>query len=168
MFRKRGGVDTGLFLGSEGVEFTAHTVDTVQYVIGTAMLGALEERMLNEVRHALVGSRLVAAAHVDVHTAIGNPRRRATQYDFQAIGQSVVFVHNIDKYNILCYNLKNIKLLCSQESFYTFTPVESGLESGCLKAMNHVQKRMPVRVPRVFSVMHDTRTTTVQATSNAP
>ena len=44
-------------------------------------------------RHPLVGTALVAAANIDVHPGVDYTRRCAAQYDFQPIGQSVIFVH---------------------------------------------------------------------------
>ena len=55
MFGERGGVDAGFLLGSEGVEFAAYAVNTVADVVRTAVFGAFEHRMFDEVGNALFG-----------------------------------------------------------------------------------------------------------------
>ena len=62
MFGERGGVDTGFLLGSEGVEFAAYAVNTVADVVRTAVFGAFEEGVLDEMGHPFVVTAFVAAA----------------------------------------------------------------------------------------------------------
>ena len=93
MLAQRRGVDAGLLLGSEGVEFASYAVDAVLDMIGLAVLRALEERMLDEVRRSLFNPALVAAADVDIHPRVGHPRRCVAEYYLDAVRQSVVFVH---------------------------------------------------------------------------
>ena len=59
------GVEAGVLLGGEGVELTAHRVQRDRDVERRPLAGALEEQVLEEVRAAVQGRRLVAGAHAD-------------------------------------------------------------------------------------------------------
>ena len=57
------------------------------------MLGTLEEGMLDEVCHALVGPALVTRPHTHIHSRVGHSRRGMAEYYLDAVRQYVVFVH---------------------------------------------------------------------------
>ena len=90
---QRGGIEGCLFFGGEGIEFATDAVDTVQYVMGTTMTGAFEEGMLDKMGHALVGSRFVTAADVDIHSRVYHPRGGVGQDYSDSVAEGVVLVH---------------------------------------------------------------------------
>ena len=64
-------VEAGVLLGGEGVELAADRVERDRDVERRALLGALEEQVLEEVRAAVQARRLVARADADPHADAG-------------------------------------------------------------------------------------------------
>lgn len=69
---ERGGVDAGLLLGGESVEFSSYTIYAVEDMESLAMLGALEERVLNEMSHTFVVTFLITRTDVDIDSRVGH------------------------------------------------------------------------------------------------
>ena len=144
MLGERGGVDAGLFLRGEGVELATHAVDAVLDVVGAAVFGAFEEGVLDEMGHPFVVTAFVAAAHIDIHAGVGDPRRCVAQDDFDSVVESVIFVHAV---------------------YFFSVGISPSFADPALNAMHQVQKRRSARVPRVISVAKERRMTRVQAKS---
>ena len=85
MHGQRRGVDAGLLLGGEGVEFAADTIDAVKDMPGAAVLRALEDGVLNEMGHTFVVALFVAGADVDVKSGMSHRGTVLPDDDFQAV-----------------------------------------------------------------------------------
>jgi len=96
VLRESRGIDAGLLLGSEGVELATNAVDAVADVVGAAVFGAFEDRMLDEVGDALFGGTVfVAGAYIDIYAGIDNVGVVLSEDDPDAVGEGVVEVHSL-------------------------------------------------------------------------
>lgn len=85
MFGESRGVDAGFFFGGEGVEFATNTVDAVPDMVGTAVFGAFEDGVFDEVGDTFFGALLVSGTDVDIDSRVGDNGVFLAKYDADAV-----------------------------------------------------------------------------------
>lgn len=92
---QRRGMDGGVLLGGEGVEFAAEVFQPAVDLPCPAALGAFEKGMLGEVREAVFRGQLVARTGVDDQRAMSHVAPHAAVYAPNAVREAVgcEFVH---------------------------------------------------------------------------
>ena len=89
---ERRSIDAGLLFRGKGIEFSSHTVDTVEDMIGPAVAGSFEHGMFDEMGYSLSSDILVAGADIDIDTRMGDDRIVLAEDNANAVGKGMILV----------------------------------------------------------------------------
>ena len=93
------GVVAGVLLAGEGVEHAADRVESLGDLRGGALLGALEQQMLDEMRGAVFGRLLVARAVLDPDAnRRGNDLRHRLGENAHAVSDNALLNHSLTNF----------------------------------------------------------------------